>query len=149
MAAPRRESRPPWGQRSGVTSKRGGPSMTLTALAFLLAGVLLNAGAQLLLKAGTNVLGVLTLSRDTWADTLVRIATQRYFMLGAACYVLSLFVWILGLSRVPVSVAYPLLSVGYIVNAIAAYYLFGETVTMTRWLGIGFVVVGVWLVAKS
>ncbi|HVN34359.1 MAG TPA: EamA family transporter [Casimicrobiaceae bacterium] len=123
--------------------------MTLTALAFLLAGVLLNAGAQLLLKAGTNVLGVLTLSRDTWADTLMRIATQRYFMLGAACYVLSLFVWILGLSRVPVSVAYPLLSVGYIVNAIAAYYLFGETATMTRWLGIGFIVVGVWLVAKS
>ena len=123
--------------------------MTLTALAFLLAGVLLNAGAQLLLKAGTNVLGVLTLSRDTWADTLMRIATQRYFMLGAACYVLSLFVWILGLSRVPVSVAYPLLSVGYIVNAIAAYYLFGETATMTRWLGIGFIVVGVWLVART
>ena len=123
--------------------------MTLTALAFLLAGVLLNAGAQLLLKAGTNVLGVLTLSRDTWAETLTQMATQRYFVLGAACYVLSLFVWILGLSRVPVSVAYPLLSVGYIVNAIAAHYLLGETVSVTRWLGIGFIVVGVWLVARS
>ena len=123
--------------------------MTLAALVFLLAGVLLNAGAQLLLKAGTNALGVLTLSRETWADTLVQMATQRYFMLGAACYVLSLFVWILGLSRVPVSVAYPLLSVGYIVNAIAAHYLFGETITVTRWLGIGFIVVGVWLVARS
>ena len=42
----------------------------------------------------------------------------------------SLFVWILGLSRVPVSVAYPLLSVGYVVNAIAAHYLFGEAVTL-------------------
>jgi multidrug transporter EmrE-like cation transporter len=123
--------------------------MNATAFALLLTGVLLNAGAQLLLKAGTNVLGVLTLSRDTWPDTLLRMATQRHFVLGAACYVLSLFVWILGLSRVPVSVAYPLLSIGYIVNAIAAHYLFGEDVTTTRWLGIGFIVVGVWLVAKS
>jgi multidrug transporter EmrE-like cation transporter len=123
--------------------------MTITAFALLMMGVLLNAGAQLLLKAGTNALGVITLSRDTWTDTLMRMATQGHFILGAACYVLSLFFWILGLSRVPVSVAYPLLSVGYIINAIAAHYLFGEDVTTTRWLGIGFIVVGVWLVAKS
>jgi len=123
--------------------------VTLSTFFLLLTGVLLNAGAQLLLKAGTNVLGVLTLTRDGWPDTLLRMATQGYFVLGAACYVLSLFVWILGLSRVPVSVAYPLLSVGYVVNAIAAHFLFGEAVTATRWLGIGFIVVGVWLVAKA
>jgi multidrug transporter EmrE-like cation transporter len=123
--------------------------MTLAALAFLLAGVLLNAAAQLLLKAGTNATGVLTLARDTWPDTLLQMATQRQFALGAACYVLSVFVWILGLSRVPVSIAYPLLSLGYIVNAIAAHYLFGEAVTVSRWLGIGFIIVGVWLVARG
>ena len=98
--------------------------MTLdAAFALLLTGVLLNAAAQLLLKAGTNALGVITLTRDTWPDTLTRMATQGHFVLGAACYVLSLFVWILGLSRVPVSVAYPLLSIGYVINAIAAHYL--------------------------
>ena len=86
-----------------------------------------NAGAQLLLKAGTNVLGVITLTRANWPATVWSMATQGYFVLGAACYGVSLFVWILGLSRVPVSVAYPLLSIGYIVNAIAAHYLFGET----------------------
>ena len=123
--------------------------MTLAAFGFLFAGVLLNAAAQLLLKAGTNATGVLTLTRDTWPDTLLQMATQRHFALGAACYVLSLFVWILGLSRVPVSIAYPLLSIGYIVNAIAAHYLFGEAVTVSRWLGIGFIVVGVWLVVRS
>ena len=118
-------------------------------MAFLMAGVLLNAAAQLLLKAGTNVLGVLSLTRETWPDTLLKMATQGYFALGIACYGISVFVWILGLSRVPVSIAYPLLSVGYVVNAIAAYYLFGEAVTLTRWLGIGFIVVGVTLVARS
>jgi multidrug transporter EmrE-like cation transporter len=123
--------------------------MSATAFALLMTGVLLNAGAQLLLKAGTNVLGVITLTRETWLDTFARMATQGYFILGAACYGVSLVVWILGLSRVPVSVAYPLLSVGYIINAVAAHYLFGESVTPARWLGIGFIVVGVSLVARS
>jgi len=123
--------------------------MSWTAFAFLMAGVLLNAAAQLLLKAGTNALGVITLTREDWFDTLLKMAAQLPFILGTACYVVSLFVWIVGLSRVPVSMAYPLLSVGYVVNAIAAHYLFGESVSLTRWLGIGFIVVGVWLVARS
>ena len=123
---------------------RPGPRSTL-----LFTGVLLNAAAQLLLKAGTNVLGVITLTRDNWLAVLWSMATQGYFVLGAACYGVSLFVWILGLSRVPVSVAYPLLSVGYVINAIAAHYLFGETVTLQRWLGIGFIAIGVWLVTRT
>jgi drug/metabolite transporter (DMT)-like permease len=53
------------------------------------------------------------------------------------------------LSRVPVSIAYPLLSLGYVVNAIAAHYLLGEAVTAQRWLGIGFIIVGVYVVARS
>jgi multidrug transporter EmrE-like cation transporter len=45
--------------------------------------------------------------------------------------------------------AYPLLSVGYVVNAVAAHFLFGEVVSVSRWLGIGFIVIGVTLVARS
>jgi multidrug transporter EmrE-like cation transporter len=123
--------------------------MTAAAFAFLMTGVLLNAAAQLLLKAGTNALGVLTLTRETWSDTLLRMATQGHFALGFGCYALSVIVWIFGLSRVPVSMAYPLLSVGYVVNAVAAHFLFGEAVTVSRWLGIGFIVIGVTLVARS
>ena len=67
-------------------------TMTASAFAFLLTGVLLNAAAQLLLKAGTNVLGVLTLTRDNWLDTLTRMATQGYFVAGATFYAVSLVV---------------------------------------------------------
>ena len=123
--------------------------MTWSAFAFLMTGVLLNAGAQLMLKAGTNVLGVITLTRENWWDTLWRMGTQGYFVMGVAMYMVSLVVWIMGLSRVPVSVAYPMLSLGYVINAVAAHYLFGEAVTVSRWLGIGFIVLGVWLVARS
>jgi multidrug transporter EmrE-like cation transporter len=48
-----------------------------------------------------------------------------------------------------VSVAYPMLSIGYVVNAIAAWYLFGEAVTLTRLAGIGIIVLGVFIVARS
>jgi multidrug transporter EmrE-like cation transporter len=123
--------------------------MTSSAFAFLMTGVLLNAGAQLLLKAGTNALGVITLTRDNWWDMLWKMGMQGHFVAGVVCYMVSLLVWIMGLSRVPVSVAYPMLSLGYVINAVAAYYLFGETVTVTRWLGIGFIIVGVWLVART
>ena len=89
------------------------------------------------------MLGVITLTRDNWAATLWRMAQTGPFVAGAAIYVLSLFIWIMGLSRVPVSMAYPLLSLGYVVNAIAAYYLFGEAVSATRWAGIAFIIIGV------
>lgn len=123
--------------------------MTIAAFAFLFTGVLLNAAAQLLLKGGTNRIGVITLDAGNWAATLARMAQEGYFVAGVALYGISLIVWIIGLSRVPVSIAYPMLSLGYIVNAIAAHYLFGEAVTAQRWLGIGFIVVGVYLVARS
>jgi multidrug transporter EmrE-like cation transporter len=55
----------------------------------------------------------------------------------------------MALSRVPVSVAYPLLSIGYIVNAFAAWYLFGESLTAQKLVGIAVICIGVWLVAKS
>jgi drug/metabolite transporter (DMT)-like permease len=123
--------------------------MTWTAFSFLFAGVVLNAAAQLLLKAGTNVLGVITLTRANWTGELGRMSVEPHFLGGAACYGISLIVWIIGLSRVPVSVAYPMLSLGYVINAIAAHYLLGESVSVARWLGIGFIVLGVWLVARS
>ena len=56
--------------------------MTWTAFSFLFTGVLLNAVAQLLLKAGTNVLGVITLTRDNWADELGRMAVEPHFIGG-------------------------------------------------------------------
>ncbi|GIK85608.1 MAG: hypothetical protein BroJett026_10890 [Betaproteobacteria bacterium] len=123
--------------------------MTPVAFAYLFAAVVMNTAAQLLLKAGTNALGVLSLARGEWPQTLARIATQPHFIGGVAIYVVSLVVWIVGLSRVPVSIAFPLLSLGYVLNAFAAHWLFGESLSASRWLGIGFIVLGVWLVARA
>ena len=112
-------------------------------------GVLLNAGAQLLLKAGTNRMGTFAFSMENVLPIGTSIATSPPILAGLACYVVSVVVWILALSRVPVSVAYPMLSVGYIVNAFAAWWLFGESLGAQKLVGIGFIVAGVFLVARS
>ena len=56
----------------------------------------------------------------------MKIAFQPYILTGMACYAVSLVVWIMALSRVPVSIAYPMLSIGYVINAFVAYFWFGE-----------------------
>ncbi|HXD51605.1 MAG TPA: SMR family transporter [Burkholderiales bacterium] len=123
--------------------------MNATSFSLLMTGVLLNAGAQLLLKAGTNSVGVFEFSRDNIMPVGWRLATEPHIVGGLACYVISVVIWVMALSRVEVSVAYPLLSIGYVVNAIAAWYLFGEAVTPMRLAGIGIIIVGVCLVARS
>jgi multidrug transporter EmrE-like cation transporter len=122
--------------------------MTLSAFALILTGVLLNAAAQLFLKAGTNTLGVVSFSAGEWFSQALRVGTNPHIIGGMLCYAFSLVAWVMALSRVPVSIAYPMLSIGYIVTAIAAYFLFGESLGLARWLGIGFIVIGVWLISR-
>ena len=123
--------------------------MSTISFSLILTGVLLNAAAQLLLKAGTNVVGQFEFSMENALPVGMRLATEPHILGGMLCYVVSLVVWIMGLSRVEVSVAYPMLSIGYVINAVAAWYLFGESVSALRLAGIGFIIAGVFLVAKS
>jgi multidrug transporter EmrE-like cation transporter len=123
--------------------------MNALSFSLVMTGVLLNAAAQLLLKSGTNVVGVFEFSAQNVIPVGWKIATQPYILSGIGCYVISVVVWILALSRAEVSVAYPMLSIGYVVNAIAAWYLFGEVVTPVRLAGIGIIVLGVFIVARS
>ena len=123
--------------------------MNISSFSYLFAGILLNACAQLLLKAGTNRLGEITLAPSTLLPTLLQLGTNLPILGGLALYGLSVITWIAGLSRVDVSIAYPLLSLGYVVNAIAAYYLFGEVLSTQRILAIGIILIGVYILARS
>ena len=123
--------------------------MSAVTFALLMTGVLLNAAAQLLLKAGTNAVGQFEFSAQNIIPVGMKLALEPHIVGGLACYVFSVAIWIVGLSRVPVSIAYPMLSVGYIVNALAAWYLFGESLTAQKLVGIAFIICGVFLVARS
>ncbi len=123
--------------------------MNIGTFGFILTGILLNATAQLLLKKGTNAVGAIHLTAENWFSIGVQLATQLPIIGGLTCYVVSVLVWIIGLSRVDVTIAYPLLSIGYIVNAIGAWYFLGEVMSLQRMLAIAVIIIGVALLVKS
>jgi drug/metabolite transporter (DMT)-like permease len=124
--------------------------MNLSTFAFIISGVLLNAIAQVLLKAGTNALGgAIHLTMSNAFQTFVKVISQLPILGGLACYALSLVVWIMGLSRTDVTIAYPMLSLGYVVAAAGAWLFLGETVSPQRLLAIAVIMVGVALLARS
>lgn len=124
-------------------------AMTAVTWALLLGGVALNAAAQLFLKAATRASGVLVADTGgiSWA-AVAHLVRQPPLWGGLACYGVSVFLWVGGLSRVSVSIAYPLLSIGYVINAFAAAALFGEALSAGKLAGIGLIIAGVLLLTR-
>ncbi|HTT41999.1 MAG TPA: EamA family transporter [Steroidobacteraceae bacterium] len=123
--------------------------MKLTDFGVLFCGVLLNALAQLGLKAATRVSGPLIAGDAGFWERGLRLLSVPPLWYALLAYGVSVIVWIVGLSRVPVSQAYPLLSLGYAINILLAWWLLGEIPNAQRVAGIGVIVVGVVLVARS
>lgn len=118
-------------------------------LGLILLGVLLNAVAQLLLKAGMIQVGHFEFTLANVKPITSKILINLPIMTGISLYGISVGVWLLVLSRAPVSMAYPMLSMGYVINALAAYYFFGESLTPARLIGIFIIITGVYLVSQS
>jgi len=123
--------------------------MSTVSFGLILSGVLLNAAAQLLLKAGANKVGAFAFTLDNAVPMAIRLVLQPSILAGLACYAVSVVVWVMALTRVPVSIAYPMLSIGYVVNALLAWWLFGEALGGQKMLAILIILFGVWLLARS
>jgi drug/metabolite transporter (DMT)-like permease len=123
--------------------------MKLTDFSFLLGGVLLNAFAQLWLKAATRISGPLLADDAGLMNRAMQLVAVPSLWYALTAYGVSVIVWIVGLSRVPVSQAYPMLSLGYVLNIGLAWWLFGEVPNAQRVIGVGVIVAGVVLVARS
>jgi multidrug transporter EmrE-like cation transporter len=123
--------------------------MTWLTWCLLLGGVLLNAAAQLLLKAATRHSGELVADtgRISWVAVMQLLGAVPLWV-GLACYGVSVVVWLGALSRVPVSIAYPMLSIGYVVNAFAAALLFDEVLSVGKLAGIAMICAGVITLAR-
>jgi multidrug transporter EmrE-like cation transporter len=118
-------------------------------LPMILLGVLLNAAAQLALKAGMTRVGQFDFALANVVPIGWQVGTNPFVALGLFCYVVSVAVWLLVLSRVEVSLAYPMLSIGYVVNALIAWWFMGESLTATKIAGIAVICFGVWLLSRA
>jgi drug/metabolite transporter (DMT)-like permease len=121
----------------------------LSDFSILFCGVLLNALAQLGLKAATQATGPLIATDSGVLRRGLELLTVPSLWLALCAYGLSVIVWLVGLSRVPVTQAYPLLSLGYVINIGLAWWLLGEVPNAQRVAGIAIIVVGVVVVSRS
>jgi multidrug transporter EmrE-like cation transporter len=123
--------------------------MNLVSFSMIMVGVLLNAAAQILMKTGTNAIGYFDFSAANIMPIGWRLASNPHIIGAMGCYVFGVLIWILALSRVQVSIAYPLLSMGYVVNAVAAWYLFNESFNPAKVIGMGVIILGVVIISRA
>ena len=123
--------------------------MNQVSFALIFAGVMLNATSQILMKAGTNAIGHFEFSMENILPIGLKLATEWHIIAALVCYAISVVVWILALSRVPVSIAFPMLSMAYVVNALAAWYLLGEAFNPTKLIGMAIIILGVVIISRA
>ena len=123
--------------------------MVKTMVIVLIAAVLGGAGHVLLAK-GMRPVGDLTEAPSHRLGGMVaRALSNPWLILGVALQASFFVIYLLLLSRADVSLVLPLTAVDYIVVAVLAQYLLGESVTMIRWAGMGLIVAGVGLLSRT
>jgi multidrug transporter EmrE-like cation transporter len=124
--------------------------MSLITWVLILTGVGLNAAAQLLLKVATRPLSHFNVfNADTLQDSVWILFKSAPFWAGMLCYAASICVWLAALSKAPVSTAYPMLSLGYVVVAAVSVLWLGETLSIPKAMGIALICLGVVLVSRN
>ncbi len=115
----------------------------------LLITVGLNVAGQYLMKQGMGQVGVIGGSLPVMANSLTKAFLNPYVIGGVGAYGFSSIFWLILLSRVELSYAYPALSIGYVLITLVSAFLLNESVSPLRWLAVAVICVGVILLSRS
>ena len=110
--------------------------------------VLLTVAGQMLLKKGVLTVGRINSFREL-ISKLPEVIFNPYVMGGISIYGFTTFVWLVILSRVKLSIAYPMLSLGYVLVIPFAWLVFKETIPIVRIIGAILICIGIYLVAQG
>lgn len=113
----------------------------------ILSSVLLNCLAQIFMRKGMLAVGQVGLSG--LMSNAINMLLNIWLWGAMACYAISILLWMVVLSKVQVSFAYPFLSIGYIVAAILGYFWLGETLDGYKIAGIIIICIGICVLSRS
>jgi len=130
-------------QLGGMVGKR----IRSNILLIIIISLVLSVSGQLLLKRGIITLGEIHLDSVQAVFLLLRAFAIPAVQIGILCYVASIIFWIVVLSRVELSFAYPMGSISYIIVAFFSRIFFHEHISPCRWAGIFIICAGVFLVS--
>jgi multidrug transporter EmrE-like cation transporter len=114
------------------------------ALILILVCVVLGVAGELLFKTGSISLKNvdLTASPKTLSSVL-GLFGNPVIILGFVCYGIASVLWIIVLSRLDLSFAYPVYAFMFALIPLAAFLVFKEQIPVGRWIGIFLIVMGV------
>lgn len=114
----------------------------------ILVNVFLTVSAQIMLKHGMNQVGKIN-SLENMRSLAIKAITNPYVVGGIGVFGFTSVLWLIVLSRVEISLAYPMLSIGYILVMLWGWLVFNENVTVTRLLGVILICLGVFFITRG
>ncbi|GAB4261259.1 EamA family transporter [Thermincola ferriacetica] len=72
-----------------------------------------------------------------------------FVVVGYAALLLRGLVWLFILKRLPVSFAYPMMSLSFVLILVASYFVFGEAITLYKLLGSLLIIAGVFFISSG
>lgn len=118
----------------------------MRAIKYILASVLLVNLGNLMAKYG---LQHYPFQFDSILTSYVNLFTDPFILIGLMAVGTSSIFWLAALSKADLSYAYPMISIGYIITAVASWIFFKENLTLVRMAGIFVICSGVFLMSKS
>lgn len=105
---------------------------------------------QLLLKHVMKSIGPVGIGQIASPLKIVlALCLNPLFLLATALYFFGFLIWLVVLSRLDLSLAYPILALSYFLVPLLSWILFGEQIPAMRWCGIGIICFGVCIVGLS
>ncbi len=120
----------------------------LKNLLLIIMTVMINTTGQFVIKTGVNRIGKISI-REDFFGTILKAFTSWIIIGGFGLYFLSAIIWIIILSRVELSWAFPILSLSYVITVLISPLLLHETFSPQRLLGTLVICVGVFLVSRT
>lgn len=120
-----------------------------SAILLIIPAILFSTTGELLFKIGMNRIGGFEFSASALRTILPRVALNPFIIIGFLGFGLGAVFWLAVLSRVPLSLAYPILALSYFVVVIEAWLFLHERVTWKRMAGVTVIVIGVIVVGLS
>lgn len=124
-------------------------SLTLKVFLLIVLNDMVDAAAQLLLKKGASQTGFSDITPDNFFSFINNGIHSWALWLGILVYALNFLVWIVVLTKAELSVAMPVGSTTYLVIPLLSIFYFHEHVSLLRWCGILFIILGIHFVAQS
>ena len=122
----------------------------LNLIIIIIIGVAIGASGQIFLKKGVNELGKIDVKINTLPMTIFKILTNKFVLLGLSLSAIAAFFWITALSKINLSVGYPIAGGLFYISVIILSIIFlGEKLNYIQLLGILTTLVGVIILAKS